>query len=143
MKSSERIFILIAMTLLIAVSAAVVFGGLYFGLAGFFYLIGVTYESNGTLLLFVFYCILIGIIFEIIEKVILFFLMKSNLQARKKFIWMALVKLALTWMVIHTVNEWMTGITLTGFAEILTAILIFSVDIVFDDEQKKDHRRPL
>ena len=63
------------------------------------------------------------------------FIAKTNLHKKEKFLWIILVKLGLTWIVIHTVNELMTTISLTGFAEFLTALLLVSVDIVFDDEK--------
>lgn len=124
------------MTLLVVVAVAVVFGGFFLGLTGFFYLIGVTYESIGSLLMFVLYCFLVGIFFEIIEKIIVYFIVRANMGSRIKWVWITLVKLVLTWIVIHTVNELMTTVVLSGFAEFLTTLLIVSIDIVFDDEKK-------
>jgi len=124
------------MTLLVVVAVAVVFGGFFLGLTGFFSLIGVTYESIGSLLMFVLYCFLVGIIFEIIEKIVVYFIVRANMGSRIKWVWITLVKLVLTWIVIHTVNELMTTVVLSGFAEFLTTLLIVSIDIVFDDEKK-------
>ena len=135
MKFGEKIIIVLAMTLLMIVSVAIVFGGIFLGLAGFFSLIGVTYDSFGSLLLFVLYCILIGVIFEVIEVIIEFYIKKTNLNAKMKQIWIVLINLSFTWIVIHIVSELMTTITLSVFAEFLTALLIVSVDIVFDDEK--------
>ncbi|WP_240377961.1 YrvL family regulatory protein [Bacillus piscicola] len=135
MKLWEKVLVVVAMTLLIVVALAVVFGGIFLGLTGFFSLIGVTYESNGSLLLFLFYCFLVGIFFEIIEQIILLFIKKANLRSKEKWIWIALIKLVLTWVVIHTVNELMTTVVLSSFAEFLTALLIVSIDIVFDDDE--------
>lgn len=125
----------IAMTILVVVSIAVVFGGIFFGLAGFFSLIGVSYESVGSLLMFVFYCLLVGIVFEVIEQIILFFIARANLPSKEKWVWIALIKLGLTWIVIHIVNELMTTVVLSSWAELLTALLLVSIDIVFDDKK--------
>lgn len=135
-KSREKIIVIIAIALIVFVSAAIVFGGIYFGLVGFFSLIGVTYDSTGSLLLFILYCILIGIFFEVVEVGILFFIEKAKLDDKMRLFWKVLVKLGLTWFVIHIVNELMTTITLSAIAEILTALLIVCVDIVFDDDKK-------
>ncbi|TRM10772.1 hypothetical protein FH966_03030 [Lentibacillus cibarius] len=140
MKLWEKVIVVMAMTFLIVVALAIVFGGIFLGLTGFFSLIGVTYESLGSLLLFVLYCFLVGIIFEIIEWIILFFIDKSNLHSKEKWIWIVLVKLVLTWFVIHIVNELMTTVVLTGFAELLTAVLIVSIDIVFDDTKEVEEK---
>ena len=136
MQWRDKIIIGIAMTLLVAVSIGIVFGGLVFGLAGFFSLLGVSYESIGSLLWFIFFCFLVGIFFEIIEQVILLFIARSKAPSKEKWIWIALIKLILSWIVIHIVNEFMTTVVLSSVAEFLTALLIVSIDIVFDD--KKD-----
>lgn len=54
---------------------------------------------------------------------------------KKKFLWTVFVKFGLTWVVIYTVDELMGTITLSGFAEFLTALLIVSIDMIFDDEK--------
>lgn len=137
MKLWEKVIVAGAMTLLIGVAVAVVFGGTFLGLTGFFLLIGVTYESIGSLLLFVLYYFLVGIIFEIIEHILLYFIKRAHIRSKEKWVWIALVKMVLTWVVIHTVNEFMTTVVLSGFAEILTTLLIVSIDIVFDDDKKE------
>lgn len=136
MKFHEKVIVGTAMTLLVVIATSIVFGGLFFSITGFFALIGVTYESIGSLLLFVFYCLLLGIAFEIIEMILLFFVARTNLQNREKWIWIAFVKLISTWIVIHIVNELMTTVVLSSLAEFLTALLIVSVDVVFDDKKK-------
>lgn len=132
----EKIIIGVAMTLLVAVSIGIVFGGIIFGLAGFFSLIGVSYESIGSLLLFIFFCFLVGIFFEVIEQIILFFITRANLPSKEQSVWIALIKLILSWIVIHIVNEIMTTVVLSSLAEFLTALLIVSIDIVFDDKKE-------
>ncbi|PIC84929.1 hypothetical protein CSV72_16245 [Sporosarcina sp. P20a] len=136
MQFREKIIIGVAMTLLVAVSIGIVFGGIIFGLAGFFSLIGVSYESIGSLLLFIFFCFLVGIFFEVIEHVILFFITRASLPSKEKWVWIALIKLILSWIVIHIVNEIMTTVVLSSLAEFLTALLIVSIDIVFDDKKE-------
>ena len=78
LKIWEKLLVVVAMTLLIVGSITIFFGGIFFSLAGFFSLIGVTYDSMGSLLLFVLYCFLVGIVFEIIEKIISVFIVKGK-----------------------------------------------------------------
>lgn len=136
MKLLEKIIAITAIVLLILISVAVVFGGMFLGLSGFFSLIGVSYESNGSLLLFVFYCFLIGIFFEIIENIMLFLLKRSNITTKEQWIWELIVRFSLTWLLIHVVNEIVHTVTLSTFAEILTTVLMVSVDTVFDKKEK-------
>lgn len=132
----DKIIMGLAMTLLVAVSIGIVFGGIIFGLAGFFSLIGVYYESIGSLLLFIFFTFLVGIFFEIIEQVTLFFITRANLPSKEKRVWVALIKLILSCIVIYIVNELMTTVVLSGLAVFLTALLIVSIDIVFDEKKE-------
>ncbi|PIC98867.1 hypothetical protein CSV68_10650 [Sporosarcina sp. P29] len=132
----DKIIIGVAMTLLVAVSIGIVFGGIIFGLAGFFSLIGVSYESIGSLLLFIFFAFLVGIFFEILEQITLFFITRANLTSKEKWIWIALIKFILSWIVIYIVNELMTTVVLSSLAVFLTALLIVSIDIVFDDKKR-------
>jgi len=136
LKLLEKIIAITAIVLLILISVAVVFGGMFLGLSGFFSLIGVSYESNGSLLLFVFYCFLIGIFFEIIENIMLFLLKRSNITTKEQWIWELIVRFSLTWLLIHVVNEIVHTVTLSTFAEILTTVLMVSVDTVFDKKEK-------
>lgn len=132
----DKIIIGVAMTLLVAVSIGIVFGGIIFGLVGFFSLIGVSYESIGSLLLFIFFAFLVGIFFEILEQITLFFITRANLTSKEKWIWIALIKFILSWIVIYIVNELMTTVVLSSLAVFLTALLIVSIDIVFDDKKR-------
>ncbi|MFD2760621.1 YrvL family regulatory protein [Lentibacillus juripiscarius] len=141
LKLRQKIIVVLALTLVVSIAIAIVFGGFFFGLTGFFSLIGVTYESTGTLLLFVLYCFLIGIIFEVIEKIVLVFIVKANIRQSEKFLWTVFVKFGLTWVVIYTVDELMGTITLSGFAEFLTALLIVSIDMIFDDEKRNNEKK--
>lgn len=124
------------MIVLVVGSLTIVFGGLFFSMKGFFDLIGVSYESNGALILFALYCFLIGLIFEVIEMVILYFIEKGNATKKTKSLWVIIVKFVFTWLVIHIVNEWMTTVTLSTLAEFLTATLIVSIDLVFDENKR-------
>ncbi|PID04498.1 hypothetical protein CSV65_13795 [Sporosarcina sp. P31] len=136
MQLRDKIIIGVAMTLLVAVSIGIVFGGIIFGLVGFFSLIGVSYESIGSLLLFIFFAFLVGIFFEILEQITLFFITRANLTSKEKWIWIALIKFILSWIVIYIVNELMTTVVLSSLAVFLTALLIVSIDIVFDDKKR-------
>lgn len=136
MKLLEKIIAITAIVLLILISVAVIFGAMFLGLSGFFSLIGVSYESNGSLLLFVLYCFLIGIFFEIIENIVLSLLKSSNIKTKKQWIWELIVRISLTWVLIHIVNEMVHTVTLSTFAEILTTLLMVSVDTVFVQKEK-------
>lgn len=136
MKASKKVTGMLAVVLIISFGIAIIMGGSILGLAGFFHLIGVTYESTGTLFLFLVYCFVVGIVFEIVEVIILFQLRNTTMPQWSMFIWTICIKFGLIWAVIHIVNELMTTIHLTWYAEIYTALLIVAIDMAFDDNKK-------
>lgn len=95
----------------------------------FFSLIGVIYESIGSLFQFVLYCFSSRNFFEVIKHIILLFTVGKISRNSGKWIWIACIKLVLTWIVIHLVHARMTTIVLSGFAELLTPLLIMTVHI--------------
>jgi len=137
-KVSERLVVVLSLIFVVVFAMAVVVGGIYFGLTGFFALVGVTYESIGTLMLFILYCLLLGVFFELVEAIIIIFLRRFNIHSSGKFFLIIALKLGLTWVLIHTVNAWMDTITFTLNAELWTTLLIVAIDVIFDDEKRKE-----
>lgn len=127
------------MLVLVTISATVVLGGVFFTFAGFFTLIGVTYDSAKSLWLFIAYCIGIGILFELLEQIIVVYIIRMTTISNKvKKIGAVLIKFVLTWFVIHIVNELMTTVSLSQLAELLTVLLMVTVDFVFDGKEKTE-----
>ena len=83
MKFKDKVLIAVLMIVLIAISATVVLSGVFFTLAGFFSLIGVTYDSAKSLWIFIAYCIGIGLVFEVIEQIFIVSLTRMTAISNK------------------------------------------------------------
>ncbi|GEM_PF-6624787 len=139
MKVRSNAAIILLMVGLVVFSAAIVLGGVYFTLAGFFSLIGVTYDSAKSLWLFIGFCLLIGLVFELAEFIILIYLDRMTaITAGMQKIGTVLLKFILTWGVIHIVNDLMTTVTLSTGAELMTVLLMVTVELVFDGKGQEE-----
>lgn len=116
-----------------------IFGLYFFGLAGVFKVLGVQYESIWSLVIFVIIFFIIGIIFEVFFKVI-FKLYVRNITGRTKVFFIRIIfESTSNWLVLFTVDELLSTITLSLKTEIIIALFLAVFEVVFDDE--KDNAR--
>ncbi|MFD1350837.1 regulatory YrvL family protein [Oceanobacillus caeni] len=136
MNKKEKLATIIGIALLIILAVGFVFGLFFFGLAGIFELLGVRYESIWSLVVFVINFIILGIIVELFSKVI-FKLSVRNITGKRKVILIrAIIEGTSNWLVLFMVDELMTSITLSLKTEIIIALLLTVIEIVFDDDKK-------
>lgn len=137
MNKKEKIATVIGIALLILFVAGFIFGLYFFGLAGVFKVLGVQYDSVWSLAIFVVNLLVIGLIFEVFSKVI-FKLSVRNMTGKAKVLMIRFLIEAITnWVVIFTVDELMRSITLSLQTEIIIALFIATLEIVFDDKDTK------
>lgn len=128
---------LILMIFSLLIPIAFLFGLIVFGLAGFFSLIGVTYDSLWTVVIFIIACFVMSFLFEIIEVLLLAKIKQSSISAYEKLLWRIVISGLFTWMIIYIVSGLMKSIDLTISAQILTTLLIVGLDIALDYRPKK------
>ncbi|HLR10595.1 MAG TPA: YrvL family regulatory protein [Sporosarcina sp.] len=131
------IVVTIALAIVILVPVIILFGGILIGLAGFFSLIGVTYDSLWALAIFLIACFGVSFFFEIIEVLILMKVERAKITGTEKLLWLIVIKGLCTWIVIYIVNGLMTSVNLSISAQLLTTVLIVAVDLALDDTPKK------
>ncbi|MCF3942643.1 regulatory YrvL family protein [Oceanobacillus alkalisoli] len=137
MNKKEKIATVVGIALLILFVAGFIFGLYFFGLAGVFKVLGVQYDSVWSLAIFVVNLLVIGLIFEVFSNVI-FKLSVRNMTGKAKVLMIRFLIEAITnWVVIFTVDELMRSITLSLQTEIIIAIFIATLEIVFDDKDTK------
>lgn len=134
----EKIAIIIGITLLIIFAMGFVFGLYFFGLAGIFKLLGVQYDSIWSLLLFVIIMFIVSGIFEIFAKLIFMLSVRNITEKTTVLIVRIMIEFTLNWLVLFTVDEFMSSITLSAKTEIIIALLITVIEIVFDDDKDED-----
>ncbi|MEC3606708.1 YrvL family regulatory protein [Bacillus glycinifermentans] len=116
--------------LLIIFALALLVGAYFFGVTGFFAIFGVTYDSPGSLLLFILLSFVIGFIFEIPEKIL-------ALLIGHKFITFA-IECFFTWLAIHIADEMMDSITIPLDVEIIACMFLFVIQQAFEDIDEKN-----
>ncbi|MGM0890075.1 MAG: YrvL family regulatory protein [Bacillota bacterium] len=111
--------------------------GLYsFGLAGVFELLGVQYESIWSLIVFVVSFFILGITVELFSKAI-FKLSVRNITGKIKVFFIRIIfEGTSNWLVLFAVDEFMKSITLSLKTEIIIALLLAIIEIVFDDDKE-------
>lgn len=141
MDLKKLIVVGLSLTFTLFVPFAILFGIILFGLAGFFSLIGVTYDSLWALMIFIIACFVMSLLFEIIEVVILEKIKQTRISNYEKLLWRFVISGMFTWIVIYIVSGLMKSIDLTISAQILTALLIVGIDIALDYTPKKNAKR--
>ncbi|QGH36281.1 hypothetical protein GI584_20525 [Gracilibacillus salitolerans] len=135
MNKKEKIITVFAIALLIFLVVGFIIGVFFFGLAGLFELLGVQYHSIWSLLGFVVSFFVLGVIVELFFKAF-FKLTVRNMTGKIKigFIRFSFEFLS-NWLVLFTVDELMRSITLSLKAEIIVALLLAVLEIVFDSDK--------
>ncbi len=135
MNKKEKIITVFAIALLIFLVVGFIIGVFFFGLAGLFELLGVQYHSIWSLLGFVVSFFVLGVIVELFFKAF-FKLTVRNMTGKIKirFIRFSFEFLS-NWLVLFTVDELMRSITLSLKAEIIIALLLAILEIVFDSDK--------
>ncbi|MFF2589622.1 YrvL family regulatory protein [Peribacillus butanolivorans] len=136
MNIKEKMTTVAGIAFLIILVTGFVMGLYFFGLVGVFELLGVQYESIRSLVVFVVSFFILGIIVELFFKAI-FELSVRNITGKIKVF---LIRISLegttNLLVLFTVDEVMKSITLSLKTEIIIALLLAIIEIVFDDDKE-------
>lgn len=135
MNIKEKMATVGGIALLIILVLGFVFGLYFFGMVGAFELLGVQYKSIWSLVVFVASFFILGVIVELFSKPI-YKLSVQNITGKIKVFFIRIsFEGATNWLVLFTVDEFMKSITLSLKTEIITALLIAILEIVFDDDK--------
>ncbi|TKC14359.1 YrvL family regulatory protein [Robertmurraya kyonggiensis] len=132
-----KIFIITTISLLLIGAIAFAIAIYYFGILGLFNLLGVRYDSFGSLLWFVLLYFLVGIIFEIIVKAMhkLMILAKIFRKDQLKIGIFALSFLG-NWAVISLLSNLMHTIEIKALTQIVISVILAIIEIAIDDDPK-------
>ncbi|MBK5482048.1 MULTISPECIES: YrvL family regulatory protein [unclassified Peribacillus] len=136
MNLKEKMATVTGLAFLIILVVGFVLGLYFFGLAGVFELLGVQYESIWSLIVFVVSFFILGIIVELFSKAI-FKLSVRNITGKIKVFFIRIsFEGTSNWLVLFAVDEFMKSITLSLKTEIIIALLLAIIEIVFDDDKE-------
>ncbi|UJL46245.1 regulatory YrvL family protein [Virgibacillus sp. NKC19-16] len=140
MNKKEKAATVAGIALLIIFVVGFVLGIYFFGITGIFMLLGVEYESIWSLIVFVVSYVILGVIVELFSKPI-FKLLVKNIKGKIEILWTRLsIEGATNWMVLFTVDEFMQSITLSLETEIIAALIIAVIEMVFDRDKEWHNR---
>ncbi len=123
------------MLALLILSSVVFFLVLYFfGFAGIFIIVGIEYYSFKSLIVFSLWFLGVGIIFELVFKGV-FFLVIANINRYKIYLYI-LVDVIAGWLALFTVDELITGITISAPQEMIIAIILSLTEFAFKDKEE-------
>lgn len=73
----SKLIEIVSIAFIVAIALVVILGGYFFGLKGLFSILGLTYDSNQTLVLFILVCFAVGLIIDPLTKVVSMILARS------------------------------------------------------------------
>ncbi|MCG3418623.1 YrvL family regulatory protein [Oceanobacillus jordanicus] len=106
----------------------------FFGFAGIFIIVGIEYYSFKLLIVFSLWFLGVGIIFELVFKGV-FFLVIANINRYKIYLYI-LVDVIAGWLALFTVDELITGITISAPQEMIIAIILSLTEFAFKDKEE-------
>jgi len=133
---STKIVVIIALSLIILVAVTMLFGGFLLGFNGLFVLFGVQYDSFWSLVLYVLSVFVIGSVVDLFAKAMITITTQQMIARYQKFISRMAIDTGFTWLVLYSIDEYMTTITVPLLTEMVAALLLFFLDYFFDDEKK-------
>ncbi|MDF9759596.1 energy-coupling factor transporter transmembrane protein EcfT [Peribacillus simplex] len=132
----NKILVVTALTFLVILSISFVLGSFFLGIAGFFSLFGVQYESLYSLFIFVLFFFFLGFIFDLFSIALINLASLYVLGKYKLFITRMFIDCTFTWLSLHTVDEFMNSIAIPVTTEICAVLLFFFIEVAFDDKEK-------
>ena len=129
------IFALCMIGLLILFSLLLVFGIFFFGVAGFFSLLGVTYDSVKVLVYFTVLLFLIDLFMQPFSKVIAG-LFSRVFSSYKRFIIRTIFMVAFSALSFYIADECITGLSIPVRTELILGIISYLIEVVFEGRPK-------
>ena len=137
MNKKEKIATIIGILLLLILVGGFVLGIFFLGFAGMFRVLGVQYDSNWALILFVVLFFVIGFFFDFIFRVLTNLTKRYMSDQRISFSITFLFNLIKNGLVLFLVDDLMRSITLSFTTKLILAFLLSMVDSILDEREMK------
>src|SRR5699024_8052955 len=132
LNKKEKIATIIGILHLLILVGGFVLGIFFLGFAGMFRVLGVQYDSNGALILFVVLFFVIGFLFDFIFMVLANLTKRYMSDQRISFSITFLFNLVKNGLVIFLVDDLMRSITLSFTTKLILAFLLSMLDSILD-----------
>ncbi|WP_425541837.1 YrvL family regulatory protein [Bacillus carboniphilus] len=139
-KLFTKVIVITAIIFLVIFSVSLVLGIFYFGFAGIFSLLGVKYDSFYSLLIFVLSYFLAGFVTDIFSDVFVRLSTHFISGKLKLFFTRMIIYCTFSLLLLFTIDEFMSSITIPFSIKILIALFLFTIEIAFDDKNTKRNK---
>ncbi|CAM2145777.1 membrane hypothetical protein [Paraburkholderia tropica] len=112
-----------------------IFGGYFFGMKGLFAILGITYDSNQTLLFFILGCFAAGLVIDPLTKVVSLIMIHS-LSIRKTALFTFVFYFIANFITICLVDYFMDSIYIPDALLFVISAFMAFIELAFDDQPK-------
>ncbi|MCM3116321.1 regulatory YrvL family protein [Neobacillus sp. MER 74] len=132
----EKVLVITAITLLVLIAFTFVIGSIFFGFVGLFNVFGVEYTSPYSLIGFLLLLLLFGGGVDLCSINLIKLSSRYVTGKYKLFVIRMVIDCTFTWIAFHTVDEYMDSIIIPLKTEIIAVLLLFFIEIAFDNREK-------
>ncbi|QJC88708.1 regulatory YrvL family protein [Bacillus inaquosorum] len=133
LKLSSKLIVIVSIILIVAIALAVIFGGYFFGMKGLFSILGITYDSNQTLVLFILVCFAAGLIIDPLTMIVSMILAKS-LSLKKTALFAFILYFISNFITICFADYFMQSIYIPDVLLFVISALMAFIELAFDDQ---------
>jgi hypothetical protein len=128
----SKLIEIVSITFIVAIALVIIFGGYFFGIKGLFSILGVTYDSNQTLVLFILVCFAVGLIIDPLTKIISMILARS-LSLKKTALFAFILYFVSNFITICFADYYMQSIYIPDVLLVVISALMAFIELAFDD----------
>ncbi|MCY9341726.1 regulatory YrvL family protein [Bacillus inaquosorum] len=133
LKLSSKLIVIVSIILIVAIALAMIFGGYFFGMKGLFSILGITYDSNQTLVLFILVCFAAGLIIDPLTMIVSMILAKS-LSLKKTALFAFILYFISNFITICFADYFMQSIYIPDVLLFVISALMAFIELAFDDQ---------
>ncbi|MGG0777750.1 regulatory YrvL family protein [Bacillus rugosus] len=122
-----------SITFIVTIALAVIFGGYFFGIKGLFSILGVSYDSNQTLVLFILVSFAVGLIIDPLTKIVSMILAKS-LSLKKTALFAFILYFVSNFITICFADYYIQSIYIPDVLLLVISALMAFIELAFDDQ---------
>ncbi|MER0466112.1 regulatory YrvL family protein [Bacillus cabrialesii subsp. cabrialesii] len=134
---SSKLIVIVSIILIVAIALAVIFGGFFFGMKGLFSILGITYDSNQTLVLFILVCFAAGLIIDPLTKLVSMILAKS-FSLKKTALFAFTLYFVSNFITICFADYFMQSIFISNVLLFVISALMALIELAFDNQPNRE-----
>ena len=133
----SKVLIVVTIAILLLTSVGAVFAVYYFGILGVFNLLGVEYDSLFSLLLFVIFYFLLGLLGDIVQKAFIILISSLSINHYATKLVEFSIYLLVNWSIISFLNFLMQSIHVEMLTQVIAAAIIALIEFTLENYDKK------